>query len=129
MKAIMTQSLFRIEFNMFYVRLLFACGLVLGANAQTPWTYNNQNGWPDDKCKTGTKQSPIEINPVTTDFEMVDSDDPFTFENYNQTAESSRLTNIGQIIEADFTFNKPVMVGKNHLFERPFLISFDCNYR
>ena len=115
MKAIMTQSLFGSSmFNMFNFRLLLAYALVLGAKAQTSWTYGNQNGWPDDKCKTGTNQSPIEINPVTMDFEM-GTMEPFTFENYDQTAKSSRLTNIGQIIEADFSFDKTVMVSTKTL--------------
>ena len=69
MKAIMTQSLFgSAQFNMFQILLFF--GILVNANAQTVWTYNNQNGWPNDKCKSGSKQSPIEINPQKTDFEM-----------------------------------------------------------
>ena len=104
----MTQSLFdSAQFNMFQILLFF--GILVNANAQTVWTYNNQNGWPNDKCKSGSKQSPIEINPLETDFEMAVME-PFIFENYEQMPKSSRLTNTGQLIEADFIFDKPVMV-------------------
>ena len=116
MKAIMTQSLIDSgPSNMFQILLFF--GILVNANAQTVWTYNNQNGWPNDKCKSGSKQSPIEINPQKTDFEMSVME-PFLFENYNQMPKSSRLTNTGQLIEANFIFddNFPVMVkNKNYV--------------
>ena len=111
MKARMIQS-FRglLIFNMWKALLL--CYLVIQTNAQTfgtDWFYGQENNWPNDQCRSGAKQSPIDIDPSTFDLEMSVME-PLIFHGYDQTPKSARLTNIGHTIEADFTFDKSAQI-------------------
>ena len=112
MKAILIQSFHGLQMrNM--LKVSFLCLLLTKANAQTfgeTWYYGQENSWPNDKCRSGTKQSPIDIDPTAFDLEMSVME-PLIFQGYDQTPKSARLTNIGHTIEADFTFDKGVMVN------------------
>ena len=97
-------------FNMWKIFLF--CHLVLKAEGQifgTDWFYGQENNWPNDQCRSGTKQSPVDIDPTTFDLEMRVME-PLIFHGYDQTPKSARLTNIGHTIEADFMFDKAVML-------------------
>ena len=88
---------------------VFLASKANGQTFGTDWFYGQENNWPNDKCRSGTKQSPIDIDPKTFDLEMSVME-PLIFHGYDQTPKSARLTNIGHTIEADFMFDKAAML-------------------
>ena len=65
-----------------------------------------ESSWPEEQCKSGTKQSPINIDRTVSDFEMVNDMEPFMFSGFNQTPTAAKLMNIGFTVKATFEFTE-----------------------
>ncbi len=97
--AFYTQLLSRTStLNMKVVAFLFIISYLEFVSGQADWTYNNQGAWTGD-CSTGKAQSPIEINPFTTDMDKK-SYMPFSFYGYDQTPKESKLMTTKNFVKA-----------------------------